>query len=154
MRGYERGHLPPETQDSSYHQLQQHCGAGVFTAFGPPFILSLWPWGGAKGDTGAGGLGEGHLVDAGPSWASLGACCLIPGPLACCPVPQAHCIQSQTPHYLRDAAKLEAVQRRAGRAVWGVEGLALVLAAGEGRRVPSEVRAFGSAGPSRKPEKL
>ena len=30
----------------------------------------------------------------------------------------------------------------------------LVLAAGEGRGSPGEVEAFGSAGPSRKPEKL
>lgn len=44
----------------------------------------------------------------------------------------AHCVQLQTPHYRSDAAKLEAVQRRAVRAMWGGGGLALVLAAGEG----------------------
>lgn len=42
----------------------------------------------------------------------------------------AHCVQLQTPHYRSDAAKLEAVQRRAVRAMWGGGGLALVLAAG------------------------
>ena len=52
---------------------------------------------------------------------------------------RAHCIQSQTPHYRRDAAKLEAVQRRAGRATWGGEGLALALAAGKGA-VPARLR--------------
>ena len=71
------------------------------------------------------------LAPAGPVLV-LASVCLLglwPAVLPC----RAHCIQSQTPHYCRDAAKLEAVQRRAGRAVWGGGGLALVLAAGEGR---------------------
>ena len=70
------------------------------------------------------------LAPAGPVLV-LASVCLLglwPAVLPC----RAHCIQSQTPHYCRDAAKLEAVQRRAGRAVWGGGGLALVLAAGEG----------------------
>lgn len=91
-------------------------------------------------------------MDAGPSWASLGACCcLIPGPLACCPAPRAHRTQSQTPHYLRDAAKLEAVQRRAGRAVWG-EGPGAGAGGREGRESPGEVEGIWlQRGPSRKP---
>ena len=122
--------------------------------------MSLWPWGGAKGDTGAGGLGGDPWWMLGPAGPVLVLAAVWFLGLWPAVLPRrAHCIQSQTPHYRRDAAKLEAVQRRAGRAVWGGGGLALVLAAGGGGRggggeSPGEVEAFGSAGPSRKPEKL
>lgn len=67
----------------------------------------------------------------------------------------AHCVQSQTPHYRSDAAKLEAVQRRARRAMWGGGGPG---AGGGGGRagkgaVLVEAEALGSVGPSREPEK-
>jgi hypothetical protein len=66
----------------------------------------------------------GHLVGSRASWGSLcpaAACLWAPGSGPAALPRRAHCVQSQTPHYRSDAAKLEAVQRGAGEHVgrWG-----------------------------------
>ena len=132
MRGYERGiplklKIPPIINCSSIVELE-------FSQLGLP---SSWVSGPGMGQ----GLTLGLVDWVGDTWwmldparpvLVLAAVCLPglwPAVLPC----RAHCVQSQTPHYRRDAAKLEAVQRRAGRAVWSGGGLVLVLSAGEGR---------------------